>query len=79
MGTRTFGDDPVAVGRMVAAMVRGIQARGVAATLKHFPGHGSVSGDSHYGLPVTTVDGATLRARELVPFRAGHPGRARDS
>ena len=71
MGTRTFGDDPVAVGRMVAAMVRGIQARGVAATLKHFPGHGSVSGDSHFGLPVTTVDGSTLRARELVPFRAG--------
>ncbi len=71
MGTRTFGDDPVAAGRMAAAMVRGIQARGVAATLKHFPGHGSVSGDSHHGLPVVGVDGATLRARELVPFRAG--------
>lgn len=71
MGTRTFGDDPVLAGRLVAAMVRGIQARGVAATLKHFPGHGSVSGDSHYGLPVARVDGATLRTRELEPFRAG--------
>lgn len=71
MGTRTFGDDPVLAGRLAAAMVRGIQARGVAATLKHFPGHGSVDGDSHHGLPVATVDGATLRARELVPFRAG--------
>jgi beta-N-acetylhexosaminidase len=71
MGTRTFGDDPVLAGRLAAAMVRGIQARGVAATLKHFPGHGSVAGDSHHGLPVATVDGATLRARELVPFRAG--------
>lgn len=71
MGTRTFGDDPAVAGRMVAAMVRGIQARGVAATLKHFPGHGSVAGDSHYGLPVATADGRTLRARELVPFQAG--------
>lgn len=71
MGTRTFGDDPELAGRLAAAMVEGIQATGVAATLKHFPGHGSVAGDSHHGLPVATVDGATLRARELVPFRAG--------
>jgi beta-N-acetylhexosaminidase len=71
MGTRTFGDDPAMAGRMVAAMVGGIQARGVAATLKHFPGHGSVTGDSHYGLPVAMADGRTLRARELVPFQAG--------
>jgi beta-N-acetylhexosaminidase len=71
MGTRTFGDDPNVAGRMVAAMVGGIQARGVAATLKHFPGHGSVSGDSHLGLPVVTIDGPALRARELVSFRAG--------
>jgi beta-N-acetylhexosaminidase len=71
LGTRTFGDDPVLAGRLSAAMVYGIQARGVAATLKHFPGHGSVAGDSHHGLPVATVDGATVRTRELAPFRAG--------
>ena len=74
MGTRTFGDDPAVAGRMVAAMVRGIQARGVAATLKHFPGHGSVAGDSHHGLPVAgrRPDPAGARAR-AVPGR--HPGR----
>jgi beta-N-acetylhexosaminidase len=71
MGTRTFGDEPVLAGRLVAAMVRGLQATGVAATIKHFPGHGSVSGDPHHGLPVSAVDGATLRTRELVPFGAG--------
>ena len=71
LGTRTFGDDPAIAGRLAAAMVRGIQSRGVAATLKHFPGHGSVTVDSHHGLPVASVDGATLRARELAPFRAG--------
>ena len=71
MGTRTFGDDPILAGRLAAAMVRGLQSAGVAATLKHFPGHGSVAGDSHHGLPVSPVDAVTLRSREIVPFRAG--------
>ena len=71
MGTRTFGDDPILAGRLAVAMVRGLQSAGVAATLKHFPGHGSVAGDSHHGLPVAPVDAATLRSRELVPFGAG--------
>lgn len=71
MGTRTFGDDPVVAGRLAGAMVRGIQARGVAATLKHFPGHGSAAGDSHLGLPVARIDGATLREQVLPPFRDG--------
>ena len=77
MGTRTFGDEPALAGALVAAMVEGIQSAGVAATLKHFPGHGSVAGDSHHGLPVSQVDAATLRARELVPFRAGIEAGAR--
>ena len=77
LGTRTFGDEPVLAGRLAAAMVRGIQSAGVAATLKHFPGHGSVAGDSHHGLPVSPVDAATLRSRELRPFRAGIAAGAR--
>ena len=77
MGTRTFGDEPALAGRLAAAMVQGIQSAGVAATLKHFPGHGSVAGDSHHGLPVSSVDAATLRSRELVPFRAGIEAGAR--
>jgi beta-N-acetylhexosaminidase len=71
MGTRTVGDDPELAARMVAASVRGFATAGVAATLKHFPGHGAVVEDSHYVLPVARVDRATLGTRELVPFSAG--------
>jgi beta-N-acetylhexosaminidase len=71
LGTRSFGSDPAMVGRLAAAMVRGLQAGGVAAVLKHFPGHGSAVGDSHVGLPVVTDDAATIRARDLAPFRDG--------
>jgi beta-N-acetylhexosaminidase len=49
----------------------------VAATLKHFPGHGAVAGDSHLGLPVLEVDDALLRSRELGPFRRGIAAGAR--
>ncbi|HLY12810.1 MAG TPA: glycoside hydrolase family 3 N-terminal domain-containing protein [Candidatus Limnocylindrales bacterium] len=71
MGTRTFGDDPRVAGDLAAAFVEGIQAAGVAATLKHFPGHGAVAGDSHHALPVLAADRILLRSRELVPFVAG--------
>jgi beta-N-acetylhexosaminidase len=70
VGIRSFGDDPVAVGRLVAATVRGIQSAGVAATAKHFPGHGDPTGDSHLGLPVIERSADELRERELVPFEA---------
>ena len=77
VGIRSFGDDPAAVGRLAAATVRGLQSAGVAATVKHFPGHGDPSGDSHLGLPVVerTADG--LRERELVPFAAAIDAGAR--
>jgi beta-N-acetylhexosaminidase len=77
MGTRTFGDAPEVAGRLAAAFVRGLQSARVAATLKHLPGHGAVAGDSHLGLPVLEVDEATLRSRELVPFRTGISAGAR--
>ena len=70
VGIRSFGDDPVAVGRHAGAMVRGLQSAGVAATAKHFPGHGEPSGDSHLGLPVIDRSADELRERELVPFGA---------
>lgn len=68
---RSFGSEPEAVGAQVAAFVRGLQAEGVAATLKHFPGHGATDVDSHLALPRLQLDADTLWARELVPFRAG--------
>ena len=77
LGTRPFGDDPALVGRLAAAMVQGIQEAGVAATLKHFPGHGSAVGDSHDTLPVLRRDLAGLEAEELVPFRAAIAAGAR--
>jgi beta-N-acetylhexosaminidase len=71
INTRSFGEDPAAVARLTSAFVRGVQAGGAAATLKHFPGHGDTDVDSHLGLPVITVRRARLDSIELVPFRAG--------
>ena len=71
IGIRSFGDDPAAVGELVAATVRGLQSAGVAAALKHFPGLGDVATDSHHQLPVLDADDRRLDERELVPFRAG--------
>jgi beta-N-acetylhexosaminidase len=66
IGARSFGSDPELVARHVAAFVRGLQANGVAACAKHFPGHGDTAVDSHLELP--TIDGEIEDA--LVPFRA---------
>jgi len=68
---RAFGADPAFVGRHVAAFVRGLQGHGVAATLKHFPGHGDVDVDSHHALPRLDVDRDRLSAVEWRPFRDG--------
>src|SRR5258706_583933 len=71
INTRSFGEDPHAVPRLVRAHVRGLQNNGMLATLKHFPGHGDTDADSHLGLPAIRVDYARLDSVELVPFRAG--------
>ncbi|WP_119069988.1 beta-N-acetylhexosaminidase [Aggregatilinea lenta] len=70
VGTRSFGEDPALVADLAAAMIRGMQAEGVAATAKHFPGHGDVSLDSHYDLSVVPHARERLDAVELFPFRA---------
>ncbi|MEU8681621.1 glycoside hydrolase family 3 protein [Streptomyces sp. NPDC048611] len=70
IGVRSFGADPQLVARHTAAYVEGLQSAGVAACTKHFPGHGDTAVDSHHDLPRITADLPTLRARELVPFRA---------
>ena len=70
IGVRSFGTDPVRVGLHSAAWVRGLQSTGVAACPKHFPGHGDTALDSHLAMPVVDLPLATLRERELVPFRA---------
>lgn len=68
IGTRAYGDDPERVAALAGAFARGLEGAGVAAVLKHFPGHGATGDDSHVSLPHVTADEATLRARDLVPF-----------
>lgn len=70
IGVRSFGADTGLVARHTAAYVRGLQAAGVAACTKHFPGHGDTAVDSHHALPRIDVDLSVLQSRELVPFRA---------
>ncbi|MFD9477016.1 glycoside hydrolase family 3 protein [Streptomyces nojiriensis] len=70
IGVRSFGADTRLAARHTAAYVQGLQAAGVAACTKHFPGHGDTNVDSHHALPRIDVDLDTLQARELVPFKA---------
>jgi beta-N-acetylhexosaminidase len=70
VGTRSFGEDPGQVAELSAAFVEGIQSSGVAATAKHFPGHGDTASDSHHGLPVLPHSLERLRQVELPPFAA---------
>ncbi|GAA4355797.1 glycoside hydrolase family 3 protein [Angustibacter luteus] len=71
IGVRSFGADPVLVGRHVAAWVEGVQSAGSGACLKHFPGHGDTTADSHLALPTVDQPMSVLRARELAPFASG--------
>ncbi|MET9322481.1 glycoside hydrolase family 3 protein [Streptomyces sp. NPDC003038] len=70
IGVRSFGADTHLAARHTAAYVEGLQAAGVAACTKHFPGHGDTNVDSHHAMPRIDVDLDTLQARELVPFKA---------
>ncbi|GAA0397635.1 glycoside hydrolase family 3 protein [Micromonospora gifhornensis] len=70
IGTRSFGADPARVAAHSAAAVAGLQAGGVAACAKHFPGHGATVTDSHYELPTVDVPPEVLRRRDLPPFAA---------
>jgi beta-N-acetylhexosaminidase len=70
IGDRSFGRDPARVIRHACAVVEGLQAGGVAACAKHFPGHGDTDTDSHLKLPRVRHDLHRLREVELAPFAA---------
>ncbi|WP_433397885.1 glycoside hydrolase family 3 protein [Streptomyces sp. CA-146814] len=70
IGVRSFGSDPQAVAELVAAQVKGYQGAGVAATAKHFPGHGDTNTDSHTGLPVIEHTRQEWEELDAPPFRA---------
>jgi len=70
IGDRSFSREPTRVAKHVMAFVNAMQAVGVAACAKHFPGHGDTDLDSHVRLPSLAHDIHRLREVELVPFRA---------
>jgi beta-N-acetylhexosaminidase len=70
IGTRSFGADTDLVARHAAAAVAGLQAAGVAACAKHFPGHGSTSKDSHDVVAAVAGSLDEVRRRDLPPFVA---------
>ena len=71
IGDRAFAADPQVVAAFTRAYVRGMHAAGMGATLKHFPGHGSVLEDTHFDEAVDARPLATLRDEDMVPFAAG--------
>ncbi len=71
IGSRSFGQDEKLVANMVVNVVKGLQEQGISATLKHFPGHGGATEDSHEGS--VNVDSSISRMRKVdfVPFQKG--------
>lgn len=76
IGDRAFSEDPQVVAEFTRAYVRGMHAAGMAATLKHFPGHGSVLEDTHVDDAVDDRPLDALRKLDLVPFIAGIQAKA---
>lgn len=69
IGVRSFGEDPQLVADLGTAYAKGLQKAGMAATAKHFPGHGDTAVDSHLGLPSVPHDKERLLKVELYPFQ----------
>ena len=70
MAGRTFGDDPAWVAECVVAYLNGVKGTHVLHCVKHFPGHGRVSVESHQALPVLDVDPETWASADALPFAA---------
>ena len=76
IGNRAFSEDPAVVADFTRAYVRGMHSAGMAATLKHFPGHGSVLEDTHFDDAIDPRPLEEIRALDLVPFVAGIEAKA---
>ena len=70
IGDRAFSDNPEIIIKLARAFRAGLNAAGLAATGKHFPGHGAVAADSHTELPVDRRSYADIEAKDLAAFRA---------
>ena len=71
IGNRAFSEDPQVVAALTAAYVAGMHEVGMAATLKHFPGHGTVREDTHVATATDPRPLQALLAEDLLPFKAG--------
>ena len=69
IGDRAFDAEPEQVALLAAAFIQGMNAAGMLATGKHFPGHGSVKEDSHLALPIDRRSQSTIFDHDLVPFK----------
>lgn len=67
---RCYGSDPVRVAEIARAVADGLLAGGVLPVIKHLPGHGRSTADTHHDLPTVTVSAETLRDTDFAPFRA---------
>ena len=70
VNTRAFSAEPAQVISLARAFIKGLRQGGALNSLKHFPGHGDTTTDSHLGLPVIRRTLTQLQAREMVPFQA---------
>ena len=69
IGMRSFGENPQKVGEKATSYALGMQSKGLVTTMKHFPGHGNTSTDSHLTLPTVTRPIEEVRDIELAPFQ----------
>src|SRR5208282_865653 len=69
VGDRAYGTEPAKVAAIAGAIARGLADGGVLPVLKHIPGHGRATADSHDKLPVVSADQATLNATDFAAFR----------
>ena len=69
IGTRAFGEEPQYVARCAQRVIHGMQFAGVASCIKHWPGHGDTSTDSHTGLPRVDKTYGQLKHVEMVPYK----------
>lgn len=68
IGVRSFGSDPANVTKMGLSLMNGFKAAGIVSIVKHFPGHGDTSVDSHYQVPVVKASFQELKKTHLAPF-----------
>jgi len=69
IGDRAYGTEPVKVAALAGAIAEGLMAGGVLPVLKHLPGHGRATADSHHKLPLVDTDRTTLETTDFAAFR----------